>query len=500
MDLIVDTVQHIGYAAGPLEVHTRIYANDTHRVIILAQLDTRNKGTILRAAAEHVAKEITNTFLADEPLGQTIWVLATEDSNWNDQELGLRTALQCVVFERSREPGEMLQDHWSHSQSMFIETDALEEAIGGATIIWYPWKHYTRSLVEQYRRSKGVPVTVIEDDRNLKPYVRALLTLDSLTLKDKSDQESIHHGQQALLNVLKLQTAGTFNVSKELLEDRPEDQTVVKEKTYELPEQIKNRVDDCAAWEEQATFDKNYEEHCKLLSIQEKFDPHSDDPDEDIYQALEQAISASATMLYYLDPDRGNKVSSHEHREILPRALSLNNHGIWDRKYLNTITFVDQDLRKEPDPLDRTTTHDARWLASKLWTKPGHTRFGFDSHSNLIVAIENQFGITDCAIMWPQHWQGPELTTSMKICADGAVGDRPAYVTHAEVLVGLVPRTREVQWNFGYGGGGPGTLATDLSTFFENQGILASPKTIGELTSSGSDEIFELPLSLFRKK
>lgn len=129
----------------------------------------------------------------------------------------------------------------------------------------------------------------------------------------------------------------------------------------------------------------------------------------------------------------------------------------------------------DPTPAHRELAKAILWGASD--TPIGddlldHVEFGFERRSQLLVARRHDehpetAGMAEFAMLWP-NYLASELGDGDSIVAANSRyrGDLPVFIEHADGSMEPLPRDPRHPhdgWNFGYSGGGPGTLAAAIT-------------------------------------
>lgn len=128
--------------------------------------------------------------------------------------------------------------------------------------------------------------------------------------------------------------------------------------------------------------------------------------------------------------------------------------GPWDRRYLDSLT-----------PTSPDASHEARELVAiaQRWTDliGVEWSYGRDADGFLVaMTAAGERKQAEFIVLWPIDPPAAGMPDESAVGADGAPGDRPAYLSYPDGSVRLLPcRPGPGQWNFGYGGGGPNELA-----------------------------------------
>lgn len=192
--------------------------------------------------------------------------------------------------------------------------------------------------------------------------------------------------------------------------------------------------------------------------------PDSDTPQPELHAAITAATSTLATRLGHVDP--GFELRNLP--TVEPQIFNV--VGPHDKAYLQQVRWSDQagsgQRRKR---LARELTNDA---APQL-------QYGVDLDGRLVAYLEDPVygGPPRFAVEWPTL-KPPvgRLSDDLVLVADGAPGDRPVYLRDAVGTLRPMPATFTSiigGWNFGYGGGGPGTLVHSISWLIEASDQLA---------------------------
>lgn len=149
--------------------------------------------------------------------------------------------------------------------------------------------------------------------------------------------------------------------------------------------------------------------------------------------------------------------------EHLPRRRALHQPRLFevigehDQSYLDSIGFIDDGQT----PL-------YRMLRATLPTDPDaayHYRYGRDPWNRAVAHAHPEASDRQAwmAIDWPGT-PPRNIPPGTHLVADGQAGSRPVYLQHPDGRLDLLPRGHSSNdWNFGYGGGGPGALVDAIT-------------------------------------
>jgi hypothetical protein len=93
---------------------------------------------------------------------------------------------------------------------------------------------------------------------------------------------------------------------------------------------------------------------------------------------------------------------------------------------------------------------------------------GVDPDGRLV--LHGPSAIRNCEVYvveWPMRSPLASVPSGTRIVADGALGDRPVYLTHPDGRVTPLPAAPgdpTAQWNFGYAGGGSSALEVAIAS------------------------------------
>lgn len=137
--------------------------------------------------------------------------------------------------------------------------------------------------------------------------------------------------------------------------------------------------------------------------------------------------------------------------------------GPHDKRYLETVHWTPQ--------FAELPVH--RMLREKFWPeRRPHVRFGVDPWER-VVAYDGGDAPAVFAVDWPlrPHDRPDPIPDEAFIVGDGEGGSRPVYIELPDGQLDPLPRQPSLvanDWNFGYGGGGPGALVFAILRTFES--------------------------------
>lgn len=468
-----------GWGGRAFRVHVRVFqgvVEDVNRtVVILSELP---EGGSITNWFERVASEVTARYLggnvhavawihayhigwratknALEVLNITMQLDHAEDSSsdtgsWFDRFVSLgRTSTAAERQKVSyREPD------W-HGCSV-VEV----HRVLGQEIEWYPFEAYTSREIEYWQRH-GRPRETEIDPLELKPLVDAIEALSTIPrthsysrvarsicpilatvamIKDSEDGRMVPKGATASF----VRVRDDYNRSVGITRSAA---TLVP---YRLSGSDLDLVTKYVTappmlpWEHDTSEMTNL--HLDLRAWEDETDKHSVGYDEVLHTHLDVALG------WVSFPAVREELEARRDIHPIGHVRGFNVAEEWDRKYLDNITFS-----ASIDDSNRVW----RILKEQVQFLSGTVRFGVDPFGNKVVHEQGPHG-ESLYVYWPSIPQ--DFPLDAEVVADGGSGDRPAYISHANQIIGLLPQFPAFYyngWNFGYGGGGPGRLAGDI--------------------------------------
>lgn len=176
---------------------------------------------------------------------------------------------------------------------------------------------------------------------------------------------------------------------------------------------------------------------------------HADDP----APAVHEAVSCAHRCVRRSVENWGHHAVDLPDTEV--RLFTL--PGRWDRRYLDTVGW---ETAEHDTPRHRALR--ARFLDTD---RPGLI-FGTDPWQHLVAYHRGSRFPEAFAVEWPLRPTSDAIPDDAQIVADGAVGDRPAYIALPDgELAPLPAHPDNPGWNFGYGGSGPCALVESVLRF-----------------------------------
>lgn len=194
-----------------------------------------------------------------------------------------------------------------------------------------------------------------------------------------------------------------------------------------------------------------------LRSWREDIDEWSDEPNPRIETAITKAVGL---IEFWIRTDgHGANWDAGDDSVVDGNVWPLASPRLWDCAGPADQAYVASLTRDHHSG----STRDHRILRAKIdgWIEPT-TRpfFAYDQLGRLVVRVRMTSGDLIVATMWPHGIPLFGLPADATLIGDGDVGDRPIYVKYPDGRLDLLPwNLQREQWNFGYGGGGPGQLS-----------------------------------------
>ncbi|MFK0074697.1 helix-turn-helix transcriptional regulator [Arthrobacter woluwensis] len=344
----------------------------------------------------------------------------------------------------------------------FIPSDVGEiDRLIGSHLPWFPRHAMTASTVERWRRNPESTVDVVHDALKVGPLLEALRYLH---------ETSATSPYRALANQLEPIIAA--EALTRLAEPLHNDGTTPEngEDSGKWPASFAARLIPYTAsardLELLSSFDAAPDEGLDRLGRDELYgrlaidlavwrqevDEFSPAPFPEIEKYLETVHSVLKWRGRLVDPPTTSVVR-------IFRAA-----GKWDQRY--------RDSWSPERNGEISNTREGRILRKRLHYQEGSTYFAKDGSKNTVAWNEHPVVGMTFAVHWPTHEAGLQIPESARLVADGAVGSRPVYLAVGDEVVGLLPYTSNRaanEWNFGYGGGGPGRLESDILEHFAQQ-------------------------------
>lgn len=468
-----------GWASRIYEVHVRVFqgvVEDVDRtVVILSELPD---GGSITNWFERIASEVTARYLSGNVhavtwihtyhsgLSGPKYVLQVGNITMRLDHTEIHQPAINAWFERLVPSGRASTPE-EPQKVVFAEPDwngcSVHEVhrVLGQEIEWYPLEAYTSREIEYWQRH-GRPREVEVDPLELKPLVDAVEALSDIP-RTHSYSRVARSICPILANVAMVKDSengrmvpkGTVASFISKREDYTESVGITRSAVKIVPYRLSGNDLDLRAKHVTAPLALPWEHdviemtdlHLDLRAWKDETDKYAVDHDEALHGHLEVALD------WVSFPAVREELEAR--RDIYPsgHVRGFDIAGEWDRKYVDSISF--RPSIGDTDRVWRILKDQVRFLS-------GIVRFGVDPFGNKVAHEQGPHG-ESIYVYWPSIPQ--EFPLDSDIVADGAPGDRPAYISWAGRIIGLLPQFPASfynGWNFGYGGGGPGRLAADI--------------------------------------
>ena len=503
-----------GYTYGQQKAHVRVWDADggSHRTVVvvgpIGYMSVQNNWEALASVIDRQLLRgngfdavwfIVNPVDPDSSIGENdVWNVVMADADRSATRLTGRVR-QFLGRSDVPPPRGLSSFHPNFRRSTI---DAVERLVG-APVEVYPKAAYTEETVNRWQRA-GHMVDVVVDRYNIGPLLAAVRTLERIRPRDK--RSTLARDMQALL-------VNSFDRTASIAAENWKDGVSFTawfspDRNTHWPSTFAARIVPPTTTAEDLTLLANYRRtvtdaqtpaelaHYQDLVVQlgswsievDEFAGSGHDPD--LYEALrttqeivdgrlveirnrqwwEQRRAFGQIHAEEGPPDRWHNTDFWP--DATPRVLEV--VGSADKAYLDSLAWDSADARTE------TRTHRLLKDALAGYTG-GEIRFGTD-HSGRLVAykkvVDYQLGTGRwnglVAVEWPHRPPRLGFPLDSELVADGEAGDRPVYIRYSDGRLDLLPiapadrfefrgrRGYLDQWNFGYGGGGPGSLESAI--------------------------------------
>lgn len=429
-------------------LHVRHYRGPDREVVVLA---VPHQAQIITNNIEHIVAALLaeGAVRTEDPMG-IVWIQLVQDYQGSSRRLP-GTEITNVLL-RQDDAGGWTDPAWSH-----LSWTELAELLGH-DIDTYLWEHYTPEAITAWLRRRPHPLQVVDDPDHLRDHLETLRFFRDLTNITPTARQTALHALAKTVQLFTDNYSYRQNPRPPAPEERPPSAMTLlpftlTEDDQELLREHLPSDDLDFAQVDTGTY--------ALLEYRQTHDEHSTAPDPNIISRVDRAMSAVATLRTYTHPDHEPPKIRDPHADVTADVA-----GVWDSQYLAACTWDDQ----------RLTTRQRAILTHGWGSWPEYrTRTGLGPDGTPVAEITHIDGPQTVHLMrllWPtEPLTAEDLAEDLVLAADGTTGDRPVYLTRSEVIVGLLPRSRPLaQWNFGYGGGGPGALAAAITDLLENAG------------------------------
>jgi predicted DNA-binding transcriptional regulator AlpA len=335
------------------------------------------------------------------------------------------------------------------------------ERVIGLPVECYPVGAYTESTIERWQRA-GRQIAVEHDEAQLRPLLEALAFMDNVPATD---------GHARLASETCPELAQEVRLRLQVMEARVwEDGT--RPPTYHVverpwPQLFAARLVPLTLSPRDEERLQHYPDHTPWPWSPEEFGrrrklraelrtwlidcgEYGDKPEPSVHQAVEWAAGSLAYWLNVADPT----FRESDHPDSAPRSFDV--VGECDRHYLASVRW-NATTRDSP-------TH--RELRAKFSSDvQSRLEFGLDPWLRLVARdTGNERSRKRFAVDWPLRPPG-SIPDEALIVADGGLGSRPVYIQLPDGKLDPLPRQPDPianDWNFGYGGGGPGSLESAI--------------------------------------
>lgn len=470
--VVIDPAPRTGDMVKDKPLHVRIYQGmvaGSQRTVVLLSEPVGHGVRVLTNRIEQIAVDVAERFLGGR-VSDAVWIDVIPPMGWSEREWWATAVdLRNILLTRETRAG---QADWDPSWSPMTLED-LDGLLGGAPVDFFEWNSYSPSLVETWQRT-GRPVEVVVDPEGIRPYVEAYLCLRSSSHRAWSVARRalayrIHLGERSRMHRIQMAEVPLDEHDTSPGSEHPEVNTTIA-RQYVVPGDVVADLADVDA--EDIPPARAQQDLAVLQAWLDEVDKYADVPDPRTAAAVEQAMAAQQTLMRMNDPDHADDMARRKPSAFVV-TVDLTGSS-WDGQYLERITWLDRDPRNNTE-LPLSERRWARELAKASFADRD-LRFGYDFCGNLLTCVSLDLPEDEptwiLGIRWPTSYDGYPLPEGVEIVAVGASGDRPVYLARHGSLIGLLPRSRPYEgWNFGYSGGGPGQLATDIESFLAGAGV-----------------------------
>jgi hypothetical protein len=361
------------------------------------------------------------------------------------------------------------REHYIDPQWRPISVAEIERITGGPVEL-YPKLAYTESTIEEWKKGAGEMVDVAHDPTRIRKFLDSIALIEDvaptepyaaiapnacIVLADeitmRSDDLDRRHWDD-----------GTDPDWSKQVRDRPRLFAARLVRTN-LTQRDKERI---ARYPDNSTWPWSPEEFSRrtrllaqLRSWAVDIGELGDRPDPGLCAAVECSLDV---LHYWISAVNQDFVDEDYPDRRVCGAFEV--AGDYDHWYLRSIHWQ--------QGAEETTIH--RKLRTKFGQEcRGHIRFGKDPWRRLVAFDQGNkraCGSARFAVDWPQRPPVDGIPDEAYIvAAEHGAGDRPVYIELPDRRLDLLPRPPDSwsEWNFGYGGTGPGHLKWAISRTFE---------------------------------
>lgn len=437
-------------------VHLRVYQGDDRTVALMSEPIQGSGSHILHNHFEHVAEQVLRESLKNIRGDQVTWIHIHDDSLFSlfpKQQ----TCIRNVILQRVLKENSANSVQWNELQWPRITWDNLYSVLGGAAVDIYDWSHYSPEIIAHWQKSNS-PLEVHDDPQGLRPFCEAL-TYFITTLDVDENLKNI--AQAALAFAIYERTPDPSWTGYAEDHEAPAEPTVTT--THSVPYNIPSAL---LPFLQEHTYENlpqyaeaeaNYE---LLIEVEESVDQYADHPNHKVFGMIHLAIEAQVKhVLLNAHPETNPPARKPKNRV---RTISPPAPGKWGQEYVSRIAWEPQVTIK---------ARDKRRLGEDYKVNSATTKFGQDLEGNSVMMSDYERGGKLLRILWPTAYSNDFSVEGVHIVADGNESEKFAFLSRGGILVGILPWDSGRQWNFGYGGSGPGALSRDVRKFLCDCGI-----------------------------
>lgn len=436
----------------PATIHVRHYRSHDREVVVLADA---GKYQMLTTWIEQIVTELLDQqVVRSEDPANIVWVQLAPSTSYSSSLHTRATSIDNVVLRpERREDGKIA---WTSPGWSNLTWDELRDLLGHQIDV-YLWEHYSPEAVTAWLRRKPRPLEVFDDEYNVAGYLQTLRVLRERHDLSTPVREIVTAGlaQSVSMRIssykhMPVRPPAKGDPSATTMTLLP---LVLSQEVQEMVEQLQP-ADDLA-------FDVVDAAVVPLREFAERFDKTSVTPDPELHAHIERAQTALGELRTTTHPEHTPPAVREPHADVTTDIV-----GPWDKLYLSGCTWNEGLLNSRE-----------RTILGSQWVKWPEYRcaFGKGPDGTAVMLIEPVDGKSKMMVrwLWPTAPLAAEdLSPDLELVADGDAGDRPVYLVRGGSIVALLPRPETIgQWNFGYGGGGPGALAGAVRRLFADAGI-----------------------------
>jgi len=339
----------------------------------------------------------------------------------------------------------------------YLETITELESLVGDTVECYPHEAYTRSTIELYQRTRQ-PVPVVKDPYNALGHFKALQVLDTVGA-DAPHGDTAVTAARWCVQLLKELLAAYAEEAERAAQYPPRPPKGLEAATWAaflVPPTAEGRKDLIQRHDEALPENDLPVLLHRVRHWRDNVDEFSDAPNPTLFDALDIIEGSLSGRVHYLDPD----FAASDGPESQPRG-PFQVYGPHTRAYLDSVHWVPD---RTPDRRQRRLERLVSYRSST------DIRYGLDPAGRLVVTGTDEYAQDRShpqffAVEWPCKPPATGLSATAHIVGDLATsGDQPAYILD-DGSIDLLPQSQHNAhsgWNWGYGGGSPGALASAI--------------------------------------